>query len=85
MEIKYISNVKKKCVNETYCDIMISAETLNKDAKQDNKNFYDHLTHLIVHSFLHINGFQHKQKSDFLIMKSKEIKILKKLGISNPY
>ena len=64
---------------------MISAETTFNDAKESNKNFYDHFAHLIIHSILHINGYSHTNNKNFLTMKNKEIKILNKLKISNPY
>lgn len=64
---------------------MLSAEILTKDAIRNKINFYDHITHLIVHSFLHISGYAHNNNKDYLIMKRKEIKILNTLGISNPY
>ena len=64
---------------------MISAETTFNDAKKYNKKFYDHFAHLIIHSILHINGYSHNNNKNFLIMKNKEIRILEKLGISNPY
>lgn len=83
--LTFISNLKKDSVIEKHCDIMISADTVIKDAKKNNKNFYDHITHLIVHSMLHINGYSHNNNKDYIKMKDKEIKILEKLGISNPY
>ena len=67
------------------CDIFLSAETILKDSKINKTNFYDHLTHIILHSFLHINGFVHNKINDFVKMKKEEIKVLKKLSISNPY
>ena len=66
-------------------DIMISGETILNEAKESKKFFYDHFAHIIIHSILHINGYSHKNKKQFLEMKNKEIKILNKLGISNPY
>ena len=83
--LTFISNLKKDSVIEKHCDIMISADTAIKDAKKNNKNFYDHITHLIVHSMLHINGYSHNNNKDYIKMKDKEIKILEKLGISDPY
>ena len=71
--------------NETYCDIFFSAETIKKDAKKNLINFYDHLTHLIIHCFLHVNGYDHKINSDFLKMKNLEKKILNILKIKDPY
>ena len=71
--------------NETYCDIFFSSETIKKDAKKNLINFYDHLTHLIIHCFLHVNGYDHKINSDFLKMKNLEKKILNILKIKDPY
>ena len=70
---------------ERYCDIIFSIETILNDAKKNNVNFYNHLTHLIIHSFLHMNDFLHTNIKDYLIMKNIEINILNKLGIANPY
>ena len=51
-----------KTSKEAYCDIFFSAETIKKDAKKNLLNFYDHITHLIIHCFLHVNGYDHKKK-----------------------
>ena len=77
-------NMKNK-KEDRYCDVVFSIETILNDAKKNNVNFYNHLTHLIIHSFLHINDFLHNNIKDYLIMKNAEIIILKKLGIANPY
>ena len=83
--LTFISKIKKNSVIEKHCDIVISAETTFNDAKESNKNFYDHFAHLIIHSILHINGYSHTNNKNFLIMKNKEINILNRLKISNPY
>ena len=72
-------------VPETYCDIFFSAETIKKDAKKNIINFYDHITHLMIHCFLHVNGYDHKKQSDFIKMKILEEKILMKFDIESPY
>ena len=77
-------NMKNK-KEDRHCDVIFSMETILNDAKKNNVNFYNHLTHLIIHSFLHINDFLHDNIRDCLIMKNTEIHILKKLGIANPY
>ena len=81
--VNCIKNNKNE--NETYCDIFFAAETITKDAKKNLVNFYDHITHLIIHCFLHVNGYDHKKKSEFLKMKKLEEKILMYLNIENPY
>ena len=84
--LTFVSETKFKGQKKNkICDVFISAEIISKDSKKNGTNFYDHLTHLIVHSFLHINGLMHNKFNDFLKMKNIEIKILKKLGITNPY
>ena len=40
--------------------------------KKNLINFYDHLTHLIIHCFLHVNGYDHKINTDFTKMKNLE-------------
>ena len=70
---------------EKYCDIIFSIETILYDAKRNNINFYNHLTHLIIHSFLHINNYVHNKIKDYLVMRNIEIHVLKQLGINNPY
>lgn len=66
-------------------DIVISYEYCVKDAIKQNKNFFHHLTHLITHSILHLLGHDHENEEMSRIMEEKEIKILKKLHIENPY
>ena len=81
--VKLLKNNKAK--NNVYCDIFFAAEIIKKDAKKSLINFYDHVTHLIIHCFLHVNGYDHKNNSDFLKMKDLEEKILMKLEIKSPY
>ena len=70
---------------EAYCDIFFSAETIKNDATINSINFYDHITHLIIHCFLHVNGYDHKKETDFIKMKNLEEKILMKFDLESPY
>lgn len=81
--VKLLNNSNNK--NELYCDIFFSAEIIKKDSIKNMINFYDHITHLIIHCFLHVNGYDHKKNCDFIKMKNLEEKILMKLNIKNPY
>ena len=84
--LTFISNYNVKDVKkEKHCDIIFSIERITQDSKNNNIDFYNHITHLIIHSFLHINNFIHYKLKDFFIMKKIETKILKKLGIQDPY
>ena len=66
-------------------DIILSIETIIEEANKQEKDFKDHLTHLIAHSLLHLFGFDHLEDEEANIMESLEIKILEKLNIKNPY
>ncbi|PPR47531.1 MAG: Endoribonuclease YbeY [Alphaproteobacteria bacterium MarineAlpha5_Bin9] len=83
--LTFIYKIKKRYNFEKHCDIMISAETIIYDSKKLNINFYDNFLHLIIHSILHVNGYDHNNNKNYLIMRNKEIKILKYFGIKNPY
>ena len=66
-------------------DIVISYDTLVKEAKNDKIKVSDHLIHLFVHGFLHLLGYDHENCQDAEIMEKLEIRILKNLDIKNPY
>ncbi|MBU6339336.1 MAG: rRNA maturation RNase YbeY [Rickettsiales bacterium] len=66
-------------------DIIIAYETVKKESLAQKKKFRNHLTHLILHSILHLIGFDHEDEKMAKEMESLEIKILKKLNIANPY
>ena len=84
--LTFVSKLSKKNKKEDrHCDVVFSIETILNYIKKNDVNFYNHLTHLIIHSFLHMNDFLHNNIRDYLIMKNTEINILKKLGIANPY
>lgn len=66
-------------------DIVISFERIYVESKLQNKTFENHLIHLILHSILHLIGYDHKNEKDAKVMEALEIKILKTLKINNPY
>ncbi len=66
-------------------DIVVSLEKVYEESVEQDKEFYSHLSHMIVHSLLHLFGFDHKSEKKFKIMKQKEISILSKMNIPSPY
>lgn len=66
-------------------DIIFSFDTIKKESKEQNKSFIDHFTHMLVHSYLHLFGYDHISKKDEREMETMEIEILEGLGIGNPY
>ena len=66
-------------------DIILARETLVKEADEQGVSFDDHFTHLVIHGFLHLLGYDHIQESDALVMEGLETQILASLGVANPY
>ena len=60
-------------------DIVISLEKILSEANEQKKNFFDHLLHMIVHSALHLYGFDHKNEKESIIMEAKEKDIINKI------
>lgn len=66
-------------------DIILCHSVIKKEALAQKKSIDDHYAHLVIHGYLHLIGFDHTKNDDALTMENKEIAILKKLGIKNPY
>ena len=66
-------------------DIAIAYGVTAVEAKAAGKKFIDHATHLTVHGILHLAGYDHERLKDAKVMEPLEVKILKRLGIADPY
>ena len=66
-------------------DIILAYETVAREAAEEGKQFDHHLTHLIVHGFLHIMGYDHETDEEAEEMEELERKALRTLAISDPY
>ena len=66
-------------------DIIFAEETLTREAADLGKTFDDHLTHLMVHGFLHLFGYDHMDDEEAEKMERLETRILAELGLSDPY
>ena len=66
-------------------DIAIAYQTTRQEADEEQKPFDHHLSHLAVHGFLHLIGYDHEQDDDAENMEMLEREILAQLGIPDPY
>jgi len=66
-------------------DIAIAYETMRREAHEEQKPFDHHLSHLAVHGFLHLIGYDHENEADAEAMESFETEILAQLGIPDPH
>ena len=66
-------------------DIILAFETIEREAKEEQKPLIHHIQHLVVHGFLHLLGYDHETDDEAQEMEAAEICVLAKLGIDNPY
>lgn len=66
-------------------DITLARETVAKEAEEMGITFEAHFTHLVVHGFLHLLGYDHIEEDEATEMESLETRILATLGIADPY
>jgi len=66
-------------------DIILARETLAREANEQGIAFEDHFTHLVVHGFLHLLGYDHIEDDDARVMEGLETQILASLGVADPY
>ena len=66
-------------------DIAIAYETTRQEADDEQKPFDHHLSHLAIHGFLHLMGYDHETDDDAEAMEGLEQEILAQLGIPDPY
>ena len=63
-------------------DIVISAEKVVAQAKEYGHSEEREFAFLLVHSMLHLLGYDHMEEEEKEIMREKEKKVMKKLNIS---
>jgi probable rRNA maturation factor len=66
-------------------DIALAYGVTKKEAKAAGKTIANHATHLVVHGVLHLAGHDHGRPKQARAMEGLEVKILGRLGISDPY
>ena len=66
-------------------DLVLSKERIINEAHEQKKTFNEHFAHLLIHGFLHLIDFSHESQKDSNLMEKKEVELLSKLNIPNPY
>ncbi len=66
-------------------DVAVGYETALRDAEAMHRPFDGHTSHLLVHGFLHLLGYDHIEAADAKKMEPIEAEILAGLGWPDPY
>jgi probable rRNA maturation factor len=67
-------------------DLVICAQVVRREAIRDGKPLQAHWAHLVIHGALHLVGYDHEaSRRERLRMERREISVLKRFGIGNPY
>ena len=66
-------------------DVVIAYQTTAREAAAEGKPFNHHLAHLAIHGFLHLLGYDHENDRDADAMERLERRILKRIGVADPY
>lgn len=66
-------------------DIVLCAPIVSQEARQQHKNLTAHYAHLTIHGILHLQGYDHIEEAEAVVMEQMETQILARLGYDDPY
>jgi probable rRNA maturation factor len=66
-------------------DIVLCVPLIRREAREQGKTARHHLAHLVVHGILHARGFDHDTAAHARAMEQREVVILSRLGVADPY
>jgi len=79
------TNVLTFSYDKTRGDIVLCHPVIRREARAQGKSLAAHYAHLVVHGCLHLRGYDHEKTRDAARMEAREIAILRRGGIHNPY
>lgn len=66
-------------------DLVICAGVVAAEAEQQQKSSSAHWAHMVIHGMLHLQGYDHVDPNDAVIMERLETRLLSALGFPAPY
>ena len=66
-------------------DVAISYQRIYNESVEQAKTFKEHFTHILIHAFLHLLGYDHITDVDAEKMEKFEISIMSYMNFKNPY
>jgi len=77
--------VDRKHLGPLLGDVVLAFQTVAAEAAAGRLALEAHATHLIVHGFLHLLGYDHQDDDAATVMEGLETAILAELGIADPH
>lgn len=66
-------------------DIILAYGVCSREANAQGKALAHHLSHLVIHGLLHLQGHDHQTDDEAEVMEARERTLLAGLGIDDPY
>ncbi|RUM96509.1 rRNA maturation RNase YbeY [Pseudaminobacter arsenicus] len=66
-------------------DVVLAFETVQREAELEQKLLEHHISHLVIHGFLHLLGYDHENDEEAEEMEAVERRALARLAIPDPY
>ena len=66
-------------------DIVLCAPVIAKEARAQRKQLMHHYAHMVTHGALHLQGYDHEADDAAKVMERREIALLSRMKIPNPY
>jgi probable rRNA maturation factor len=66
-------------------DVVICAEIVAREAREQGKSLDAHWAHMVVHGALHLQGHDHEKSKDAKVMEARERSLLAEMGFPDPY
>ena len=81
----YATNVLSFSYGNMRGDIVLCHPVIVREARAQRKSVRAHYAHLVVHGVLHLRGHAHDDKASARRMEAREIRVLARLGLADPY
>ena len=66
-------------------DVVLCHPVIAREARAQGKSLADHYAHLVLHGALHLRGYDHQTGRDAARMERREIALLRRIGVADPY
>jgi probable rRNA maturation factor len=71
--------------SEVLGDVVVCASVVRREARAQGKDERAHWAHMVVHGILHLRGYDHGNEREASVMEGRERRILRRLGLPDPY